>query len=578
MRKIFTIAVFFLFTVILWASENPCLTIGVLGDRTGGHTEEIFKDILYEMNAMHYDMIINVGDMIEGYTSDEKLIKKEWDEYFEDIKVLDAPFYYVPGNHDIFNDIMEAEFKKRLGEPNYSFDFARCHFTILDNSRIEYEDGFPEKTVNWLKKDLKKNKGARYNFVLFHKPFWNEAFMTGKDFQLHDIFRKYGVDMVISGHYHSHCSTEVDGIKYVLVGSSGGSTDGYDIGGNYYHHGQLKVCDDGLHFAYIRHGSVKDSKDATIEETYYAYKVKWKSFDIVSPLFMQGMKSLDDSYTIVLKNYFKSPIDVRVKFDTEGTDWTVYNIDNIYSIEPEKTKDILTRVMVKDLESVYPLPRVKMEYPYPEKGIINIDEPLTIQRHIYCTRLVSKPEIDGNLDEIWENIEPETFFGNYDGRDMKGEETRMYLGFDDENFYYYIYCKETKPDKIKSNATDRDGGSWADDCIEFFIDTDFDRQTYVQYAVNPKDSVFDQDCFVTENKMKFNAEWNGEWNEVTKINDDNWILEGYIPLDNIEDKSAKKGDKWGFNFRRKQHHLESFADWNVPFNHDPTNFGILEFE
>jgi predicted phosphodiesterase len=578
MRKVSIALMFILVAGYAWASDNTCITIGVLGDRTGGHDEEVFKGILNEMNAMHYDMIINVGDLIEGYTDDPVKLKEMWDEVLADIKVLNTPFHYVPGNHDIYNDVMEKVFKKRLGEPNYSFDFEKCHFVVLDTSRIEYTDGFPENTVKWLENDLKKNKNARYTFVLFHKPFWEDAFMEGKKFQLHDIFKKYGVDMVISGHYHSHGSTEVDGIKYVLLGSSGGGTDDYDIGGNYYQHGQIKVCDDGLHFAYIKQGSTKDAKDAPIEENYYAFKIKWKNLDIKSPLFMQGMTSLDDNYTLSIKNYFNYPLKVRVKFDTEGTDWTVYAIDNIITLKPEDRTDFVTRVSVKDLQSLYPLPRVKIDYPYLEKGIIKIDEPLTITRQDSCKKLASVPKIDAAMDDQWKTVEPETFFGNSDGQDMKGEETRMYLGHDDSNFYFYIYCKESNPEKIEAKNTEKDGSSYADDCIEFFIDPDQDQKTYIQFAVNPKGAVFDQSCFVTEDEMKFDKEWDGKWVAKAKINVDNWVVEGYIPLKNLDVKSIKAGDKWGFNFRRKQLHLKSNADWVVPFAHDPKNFGIIEFK
>ena len=43
---------------------------------------------------------------------DENEVKKWWDEFEGWIEQLKAPFFYVPGNHDLTNDMMLKKWKK----------------------------------------------------------------------------------------------------------------------------------------------------------------------------------------------------------------------------------------------------------------------------------------------------------------------------------------------------------------------------------------------------------------------------------------------------------------------------------
>ena len=212
----------------------------IMGDRTGGPTPEIYGRVWREVNLMHPDFVINVGDTIQGHrpermTQEWSELRPIWEQYRH------YPLYFTPGNHDIWSpesrELYEKESRRRAW---YSFDYQEAHFTVLDNSQTP--DLSPEQ-LQFLEKDLKANSGKRPKFVFFHKPFWIAPIrLRSGEFSLHRLVKKYNVDYVISGHGHQFVRLERDGIVYMEVGSSGGSIRrGLDKGegfaqGWFYHH------------------------------------------------------------------------------------------------------------------------------------------------------------------------------------------------------------------------------------------------------------------------------------------------------------------------------------------------------
>src|SRR3989440_13085015 len=89
----------------------------ILGDRTGGAQPEIYGRIWREIDLMHPDFVINVGDTIEG--GQDKLVQGEW----RDLRPVwqrysHFPLYFTPGNHDIWSDRSLELYKKETARPN----------------------------------------------------------------------------------------------------------------------------------------------------------------------------------------------------------------------------------------------------------------------------------------------------------------------------------------------------------------------------------------------------------------------------------------------------------------------------
>ena len=75
--------------------------VAILGDRTGLAVPGTFEKAVDRVNGLRPDLVLMVGDLIEGYTEDAAEIEQEWREADAMVARLEAQFAMVPGNHDI---------------------------------------------------------------------------------------------------------------------------------------------------------------------------------------------------------------------------------------------------------------------------------------------------------------------------------------------------------------------------------------------------------------------------------------------------------------------------------------------
>lgn len=130
------------------------------------------------------------------------------------------------GNHDIYFDGW-SRYRNQIGRSIYSFNADNTHFVMLDSA-----NGVLGKTqLEWLENDLKAN--TRPNIILVsHFPPWNGTFsslyrMSSEEEAalLKDIAYRYGVDLVISGHYHGYEEAQLGTTKYIVTGGANAQTD-----------------------------------------------------------------------------------------------------------------------------------------------------------------------------------------------------------------------------------------------------------------------------------------------------------------------------------------------------------------
>ena len=89
----------------------------VVSDRTGGVRPGVFEDAVQKINLLQPEFVMSIGDLITGHSTNRAQIETEWQEFNGFVGQLEMPFFYVPGNHDITNPIMEEEWIKRFGRP-----------------------------------------------------------------------------------------------------------------------------------------------------------------------------------------------------------------------------------------------------------------------------------------------------------------------------------------------------------------------------------------------------------------------------------------------------------------------------
>ena len=125
-----------------------------------------------KLNLLQPEFVMSVGDLIEG-SEDREIINAEWDEFDSFVEALEMPFFYVPGNHDIGNQVMADIWEQRFGRSYYSFVYRDVLFVCLNTESPETRISTAQ--IAWLEDELAAHKDVRWTLVFMHKPLWAYA-------------------------------------------------------------------------------------------------------------------------------------------------------------------------------------------------------------------------------------------------------------------------------------------------------------------------------------------------------------------------------------------------------------------
>ena len=95
----------------------------LVSDRTGGVRAGIFPTAVKKLNELQPEFVISVGDLIKGGAKqrNEQLLREQWREFNTFIEGFDMPFFYLPGNHDLGNEVADQIWDDLYGVRYYSF-------------------------------------------------------------------------------------------------------------------------------------------------------------------------------------------------------------------------------------------------------------------------------------------------------------------------------------------------------------------------------------------------------------------------------------------------------------------------
>ncbi|MDB4584541.1 PA14 domain-containing protein [Draconibacterium sp.] len=236
----------------------------IMSDRTGGNRPGIFKDAVEKINMMVPEFVMCVGDLIAGYTTDTAEIAKQWNEVNNIISGLDMPFFYLPGNHDITNKVMEKEWEKRYGRRYYNFIYKNTLFITLD-SNDDDDYNLTQKQTDFVLNSLKENPDVRWTFIFMHHPIW--TYDTGGRFESIQNALKNRKHTVIAGHVHRYHHAEHDGANYYTLATTGASSSllGENFG-RFDHITWMTMTDDGPVMANLKLDGILPH-DITNDET-----------------------------------------------------------------------------------------------------------------------------------------------------------------------------------------------------------------------------------------------------------------------------------------------------------------------
>jgi len=236
----------------------------IIGDRTGGaNVLGTFKMAVDQINLLQPEFVINVGDLIEGYSDDSAELHAEWADADGMLETLDMPFFRTPGNHDIANMTAQQVWRERFGATHYHFVYKNVLFIVLDSedppraapegmkekidlyNRLQTEDPaaaqamlaefmseesvvsalgkpveFSDQQIAFVQDALTKNADVRWTFVFLHEPAWENPSESFEEIRGLLEGRKH---TFFGGHLHYYDYDLIDGYEYITMGPAGAS-------------------------------------------------------------------------------------------------------------------------------------------------------------------------------------------------------------------------------------------------------------------------------------------------------------------------------------------------------------------
>jgi len=233
----------------------------------GEHLPDAFKRILEEAGLIRPDFLIHTGDLVLIYGSDQKAEQEEYDKVDKFVSHLDHRGYFVPGNHDYSSPQALGNFRKLTNQnwDYFAYDYKGAGFIIL-NSELPGQIGrITGAQKEWLEQELEKRKNYPEVFVFLHRPLFTPQktycdssgkcdpqanfYASDKDrMDLINLFVKYKVSAVFSGHQNLYYRNDYQGVPFITVGGSGASFSAPVDRGGFFHYMIVSVTKKDINF------------------------------------------------------------------------------------------------------------------------------------------------------------------------------------------------------------------------------------------------------------------------------------------------------------------------------------------
>jgi hypothetical protein len=210
-----------------WRADPDKFTFAILGDRTGAdyRSWQIFDRSIEEINLSRPDFVVMVGDMIEG-NAEPDAVTAQWGEFVRHVDLLESPFMYLPGNHDVGTPAGAEYWKQHLGRTYTSFVYKKSLFLLLNTEEVQESAGnsFGATQMEYALNRLDSSASMRHTFIFMHQPAWAMPSLRAEWERIEQALgdRPY---TVFAGHTHTLSMTVRDGRRYFALGATGGVLD-----------------------------------------------------------------------------------------------------------------------------------------------------------------------------------------------------------------------------------------------------------------------------------------------------------------------------------------------------------------
>jgi hypothetical protein len=230
----------------------------------------VFEKQIGQINALKPDVVVNLGDQINGYGLFRT--RKEWKRFDLLVKRIEAPYFRVPGNHDIFSRKSERIYIELYGRPFYSIDVKGFHLIFLDTMENGVWGKIGPVQLAWLKKDLDSRPGRKI-LVFTHVPVWYPKAKHVKPIrrefwlrEIHPLLARHRVMAVFAGHFHLFGPNfRMGHVKYYITGGGGGKIGKVHIRTGGTHHFLLVTAtEEGLEIKVVTPDGILSEDEADV--------------------------------------------------------------------------------------------------------------------------------------------------------------------------------------------------------------------------------------------------------------------------------------------------------------------------
>lgn len=268
----------------------------IMSDRTGGMLPGVFEKGADKVNLMQPEFVLSVGDLVDGYTTDPAVWNAQWDEFEAIVNRLDMRFYYVPGNHDISNPLLDAVWRERHGSPWYTFRHQDVLFVAL-HTEDRPGGGIGAQQLADIRAALEANRDVRWTLLFMHRPLWNYGDQAGYEHieaALGD--RPY---TLFSGHHHHYLYSKHKGRDHYVLATTGGGSHlrGVEFG-EFEHITWVTMTDAGPQVAHLALDGIHDKHIVTDENNRKIQALRMGRWMAIDPIHNRT-STLTEASTIV---------------------------------------------------------------------------------------------------------------------------------------------------------------------------------------------------------------------------------------------------------------------------------------
>jgi hypothetical protein len=226
-------------------------------DFQGDHFKVTNRMLTHTWSGSRPRFVLHCGDFVSAGGAEER-----WHPHFFDPAaglLGSLPLWPCIGNHEYIDDGSVTNYKNLFAVPTghpqheerfFSFDYANCHFIVLDTGQYALEDDIGPNThqYQWLHTELSNATGADWVVVLLHIPPYTDSpvhpytagDVTRVRTYLAPLFEdvNHPADLVIGGHNHLYERSQAERLKsnywvhYIVTGGAVRDVDLHDPGPN----------------------------------------------------------------------------------------------------------------------------------------------------------------------------------------------------------------------------------------------------------------------------------------------------------------------------------------------------------